>query len=74
MMNKEEFKKILQEAYYSGYKDAEEDINIYTEARKVFRKRLPNHPSKIDPNNPNAGNDLHQKAPIMRKKLKKLKL
>ena len=73
-MHNKDFESILKEAFLAGYKDAEEDINIYTEARKVFRKRLPNHPSKIDPNNPNAGNDLHQKAPIMRKKLKKLKL
>ena len=68
------FESILEEAFLAGYEDAEKDIIFYNENEGIMRKRLPNHPSKIDPNNPNDERDLHQKAPIMRKKLKKLKL
>ena len=71
-MTHDEFEALLEEAFLAGYEDASEDIETYNE--NVMRKRLPNHPSKIDPNNPDDEKDLHQKAPIMRKKLKKLKL
>lgn len=71
-MYDKDFESILEEAFLAGYEDASEDIETYNE--NVMRKRLPNHPSKINPNNPDDKKDLHQKAPIMRKKLKKLKL
>ena len=63
---------VLDEVYESAVFDLEMNADAYNEA-KMFRKRLPNHPSKIDPDKPNDEKDMHQKAPEMRKKLGKLK-
>ena len=69
-MNKEEFKALLEEAYMMGYEDA----SIYHEF-KIFRKRLPNKPSKLrtDVDDSDETWDYHIKAPAMRKKLKRIK-
>ena len=73
----EEEKKLVQEAYEAGVDDVldeiyeeavfdlEMNLAVYDED-KIMRKRLPNHPSTLDPNNPK---DTHQKAPIMKKKI-----
>ena len=83
----EEERKLVREAWEAGANSVLDDIytecafdlegemdEYITEGGKIMRKRLPNHPSKIDPNKPEDEKDLHQKAPIMKKKLSKLKI
>jgi len=69
-MDNTTFKALLEEAYMMGYKDA----TIYHEY-KLFRNRLPNKPSKlkIDVDDSDETWDYHIKAPVMRKKLKRIK-